>query len=219
MGNNNFIFEDEFAKYRGLFEKYCPPHLTVAKGIVLCKQCHPSGWMYYLVDGVAKVHITNYEGTECIIDIMKKNTIIGMDCITPSLKSVVSISSVTDMQVLPFTTEMLKQMLAENSELAYDMLLYYGKVLRQVTYNLGSQGIRDLTTRLANFLFFFTDTPGYLESGKIELTQDEIAAAINISRAQVAKICSVFRKEGIIETGNRYISVIDIGKLSAYCRF
>lgn len=202
-----------------MFENACPPPLTIEKGVDLCTQCSTESWMYYLVDGVAKVHITNAEGSQCMIDVMKKNTIIGMDCVIPHVKSVVSITGLTDIKVLPFTTDILKNLLEKNPAFSYDLLLYYGKVLRQVVYNLGTYSIRDLTVRLANFLFFFLDTPDYMKSQKIELTQDEVAAAINISRAQVAKIYSQFRKEGIIGTGNGYITIKDKDKLRSYCRF
>lgn len=217
MGNISFIFEDDFIKYRGMFEQYCPPPLTVKKGTDLCKQCYTSDWMYYLVDGVVKVYMTNYDGNERIIDYMRKNTLIGMDCVIPTLKSVVSISCVTDIHVLPFNADTLKKMLKKDSEFAYDLVLYYGKVLRQVTYHSGNLGISNLTARFANFLYLFTDTPEYEKNRRISMTQEEIAASINISRAQVAKMCSQFRKEGIIETGNRSIVISDLEKLRAYC--
>lgn len=219
MSGIAFIFENELAKYRSLFENTCPPPLTIERGVDLCTQCTTKNWMYYLVDGLAKTHIHNPEGNQCVIDIMKGDTIIGMDCIIPNLKSVVSITAITDIKILPFNTDILKHLLTENPDFAYDLLLYYGKVLRQVTYNLGTFSIRDLTVRLANFIFFFLDTPDYMKKQKIELTQNEVASAINISRAQVAKIYSCFRKKKIIETGNGYITIVDAKKLRTYCRF
>jgi CRP-like cAMP-binding protein len=218
MSNIRFVIENEFAKYYPLFEKFCPPPLLVPKNTDLCKQCRTGGWMYYMLDGVAKVYITNYDGSERIIDFMKAHTIIGMDCVIPGSKSVVSIVSITDIRVLPFNNEILKQMLDLDSEFAYDLVLYYGKVLRQVTYFSGNLGIRDLAMRLANFLFLFIDPSEDPNALKLTLTQDEIAEAINISRAQVAKILCLFRKKGWIKTGNHYIQIIDVEKLKKYCR-
>lgn len=219
MTGITFILEDELAKYRSLFEDSCPPPLTIEKGVDLCTQCSTEGWMYYIVEGIAKVHITNSEGNHCIIDIMKKDTIIGMDCIIPDVKSVVCITGITDIKFLAFSASILKDLLAKNPDFAYDLLLYYGKVLRQVTYKLGMLSIRDLTVRLANFIFLFLDTPDYAQKQKIELTQDEVAAAINISRSQVAKIYSRFREDRIIEIGNGFITILDSKKLRSYCQF
>lgn len=219
MSGIQFVFEGNFVKYRSLFQKMCPPPMTIRKGYTLCSQCHTSGWMYYMLDGISKVYITTNDGNERIIDFMKKDTLIGMDCINPQHRSVVSISSITDMQVLPFTPEMLKNMLLQNPELGFDLAVYYGEVLRQVAYTAGNMGIADLMGRLASFLLLFLDTNDYKETQKIALTQEEIASFINVSRAQVAKMFGQLRKEGIIATGNRYVTILDQKKLMEYSAF
>lgn len=219
MGDIQFVFEGNFFRYRTLFQEMCPPPMTIRKGCVLCSQCQTSGWMYYMLDGISKVYITTNDGNERIIDFMKKDTLIGMDCINPKHRSVVSISSITDMQVLPFTPEMLKNMLLQNPELGFDLAVYYGEVLRQVAYTAGNMGITDLMGRLASFLLLFLDTPDYKKTQKITLTQEEIASFINVSRAQVAKMFARLRKEGIIATGNRYVMVLDQQRLMEYGAF
>lgn len=219
MNNISFILENELDKYLDMFESFCPPPLTVSKGNDLLKQCETSGWMYYLIDGIAKVYVTSSLGNERIIDLMKGGTLIGMDCINPDFRSVVSIHAVTDIHVLPFNNDILRKMIHKNADFAYDLVLYYGKVLRQVTYNSGVLGITDPLIRFANFLYLFIDTGSYKNAGGVEMTQEEIAAAINISRAQVTKMCRKFRQEGIIQTGSRRITILDWDKLRSYCRF
>ena len=219
MNYINFIFENEIKKYQGLFESFCPPPLKVAKKTDLLKQCQTAGWLYYLIDGVVKVYITNYEGNEHIVDLMRGGTLIGMDCVTPGSRSVVSISALTDIRVLPFNMDILKKMLAKDPDFAFDLVLYYGKVLPQVTYHSGLLSLNNPLTRFANFLYLFIDTPSYQERQMIELTQEEIASCINASRAQITKMCRQFREEGIIQTGNRHIRVLAWDKLRNYCRF
>ncbi len=218
MENICFVIEDELRKYRPMFEKMCPPPMMVKRGMDLCVQCHTSGWMYYLVEGIARVYVTNYDGNERVIDFMKKDTLLGMDCITPNSKSIVSISALTDIQVLPFSVSMLKEMMACNPDFAYDLVLYYGKILRQVTYNSACLGITNLKARLANFLLLFVDTLEYRKAGKIVISQEDIAAAINLSRAQVAKMLGEFRREGIIQTGNRNLMILNLDGLKKYCQ-
>ena len=83
MNHISFVLENEFNDYYKMFKQFCPPPLTVPKGTVLCTQGFTSDWMYYLIDGIAKVYITNHDGNERLIDFMKNHTIIGMDCIIP----------------------------------------------------------------------------------------------------------------------------------------
>ena len=78
---------------------------------------------------------------------------------------------------------------------------------------------RSLTGRLAAFLLLFLATPDYKKTRKIALTQEEIASFINVSRAQVAKMFGQLRKEGVIATGNRYVTVLDQKKLMEYSAF
>lgn len=219
MNNINFIFENELKSYQSMFESFCPPPLIVSRGNNLLKQCQTTGWMYYMIDGVAKVYITSYDGNERIIDLMRGGTLIGMDCIVPGSRSVVSIYALTPIHVLPFNNDILKKMMEQSPQFSYDLLLYYGKVLRQVTYHSGALGINSPLIRFANFLYLFVDTPSYQSSQGIEMTQEEIAASINVSRAQVTKMCRQFRQEGIIKTGSRHIQILDWDKLRAYCKF
>lgn len=213
-----FIIENELADYRPMFEKFCLPPLTMRKGTDLCVQCRPNNWFYYLLEGTTRIYMNTYEGNERFLGFMKQDTIQGMGCIEPGAKSVISISAITDVQVLPFTSAILREMMAQDSDFAYQLLLYYSKILRTITYSSGCLGINNLHARLANFLFAFLETEDYRKTGRINMTQEEISAMINLSRAQVAKMLGQFRRENIILTGNRYLTVTDPDKLKEYCQ-
>ena len=118
MNSIHFFVEGSLRKYRPLFESVCPAPMMVPKGQNLCTQCYTHGWLYYILDGLAKVYISTSDGNEQIIDFMKQDTLIGMDCIDDENKSVVSITSVVDMHVLPFTADILKKLILQNPQLA-----------------------------------------------------------------------------------------------------
>ena len=139
----HFFVEGSLRKYRPLFESVCPAPMMVPKGQNLCTQCYTHGWLYYILDGLAKVYISTSDGNEQIIDFMKQDTLIGMDCIDDENKSVVSITSVVDMHVLPFTADILKKLILQNPQLGYDLVVYYGEVLREVAFMVGSLGHSD----------------------------------------------------------------------------
>ena len=42
--------------------------MMVPKGQNLCTQCYTHGWLYYILDGLAKVYISTSDGNEQIID-------------------------------------------------------------------------------------------------------------------------------------------------------
>lgn len=188
MGGIHFFVEGSLHKYRSLFEEVCPAPMTIPKGQTLCTQCCTHGWLYYILDGLAKVYITTSDGNEQIIDFMMRDTLIGMDCIDDEKKSVVSIASVTEMAgCSPSLRKFLRRMILDNPQLGFDLVVYYGEVLRQVSFMVGSLGHADLMVRLASFFLLFIDTLDYQQNHKILLTQQEIASCINVSRRRLPK--------------------------------
>lgn len=212
----NFFVEGSLRKYRERFESVCPAPMTVPKGQDLLRQCVTQGWLYYILDGLAKVYVATSDGGEQIVEFMRQDTLIGMDCIDSENKSVVSIASVTEMHVLPITPDILRKMIFQDPELGFDLVIYYGEVLREVAFMVGSLGHSNQMVRLASFLSLLVDAPEYQRQGRIPLTQQEVASFLNVSRAQLAKLYGKLRKEGIIDTGNHYVSVLDPKKLQAY---
>lgn len=212
----NFFVEGSLRKYRERFESVCPAPMTVPKGQDLQRQCVTQGWLYYILDGLAKVYVATSDGGEQIVEFMRQDTLIGMDCIDSENKSVVSIASVTEMHVLPITPDILRKMIFQDPELGFDLVIYYGEVLREVAFMVGSLGHSNQMVRLASFLSLLVDAPEYQKQGRIPLTQQEVASFLNVSRAQLAKLYGKLRKEGIIDTGNHYVSVLDPKKLQAY---
>ena len=71
-------------------------------------------------------------------------------------------------------------------------------------YDATEQSVHNVRTRLINFFLLYIkdrDTP------VVPLSQERLAAAINASRVQVARVCSDLKKEGLILTGKRQITI------------
>ena len=219
MSDISFIVENELAEYADLFRQYCPPPLSVKKGTVLTKQCTSGGWMYFVLEGILKTYVEKNNGNQRIIDLMYENTIIGMDCLDVNSKAIVSIACITDAVVLPFTPATLKKMIEDHPDFGYIMVLYYGKVLRQVTYHSAVLGVGSRFGRVANFLYLYTDSDAYKKTQEVRLSQEDIAAACGTSLSNVARVMRKLREEGILSTSNKKITVIDKEALYKYCEF
>ena len=71
-------------------------------------------------------------------------------------------------------------------------------------YDATEQSIHSVRIRLINFFLLYIkdrDTP------VVPLSQERLAAAINASRVQVARVCSDLKKEGLIQSGRRQIII------------
>ncbi|KUO77235.1 MAG: hypothetical protein APF81_25505 [Desulfosporosinus sp. BRH_c37] len=216
--NISFLFKDDFLTHYDLFSKHCPPPLSLPKGSIICKKGISSKWMYYLNEGTLKVYSDNYTGYERIIAYLKRNSIFGLDCFHPEMSSIVTIEAVTDVWVMPFTSGTLRIMMAENSDFAFDLVAYYCKVMRQLCSDAENLSINDATIRLVNFLFLYINGN---DSGidTIDMTQQELASAINCSRSCISRICARLKNDGIIKINGKGLSVSDKRKLEELCRF
>lgn len=110
----------------------------------------------------------------------------------------------TNVSALSFTLDDLDPLLREEPDLYRDLLLYTADVLRLMCYDATEQSVHNVRTRLINFFLLYIkdrDTP------VVPLSQERLAAAINASRVQVARVCSDLKKEGLILTGKRQITI------------
>ena len=219
MSDISFIVENDLKNYADLFREYCPHPLSVKKGTDLTKQCSVGGWLYYVLDGILKTYTTNSNSNQRIIDLMHAHTIVGMDCLDPNAKSIVSIACITDVIVLPFTPNILRRMIIDHPEFGFDMVCYYGRILRQVTYHSAVLAVGSRETRLANFLYLYTDTDYYKRTQEIRLSQEDLAASCGTSLSQVARTLRKLREQGIITTSNKRITIKDTEALKACCSF
>ena len=212
----SYLFEGDFAPYRSLFEKYCPAPMQVSHGQRICKKGITKGWMYYLAKGTVKIYSNNFEGHERLVAYLKDDSLFGLDCFNPDKPSIVTIECVSDVWVMPFQKDILKRIMDEDKAFAYDLVEYYAKVLRQLCFDAENQSIGDASIRLANFLYLFIENQ---QDANVNISQQDLAAAINASRSSVARACAQLKNEGVIRTNGRGLTVISEEKLRARCRF
>lgn len=217
MENVPFVFSNDLRAYRGFFQKHSPAPMVVRKNTVLHTERAQSRWLYYILDGVVKISAIGHNGTERIIDFMCHDTVVGIDCLYPNQSPATVVTCMSDVEVYPLTAEVLRQMVGEDPAFAYDILLYCAKVLGQVTYQSGVMALMRADQKLANFLVSFLHTHNYHETGKIWISQEDIAAAINVSHAQLARSLRMLREQKVIDTGHRYIVILDSERLRKYC--
>ncbi len=197
----SYIIDNQLLAYRDLFLSVCEPAHTYLMNTVLSRSGEVTGRMYFLLDGIVKVYTTNPGGYTRILGYHKRNTLFAMDCICPGESAVVTMESIKEVQVLTVTWAELEKMDQARPGFLKDLVKYYGSVLRLMCFDAENISARDAAARLATFLCMFKkhhDEEGRKEPNRINLTQDELASAVNASRIQTARICADFRSQGLI---------------------
>ena len=141
-------------------------------------------------------------------------SIVGLDCLVPDAASTMSIACVTDCWLLPFQNTLLEEFIRRDSDFAVTLARYYCKVMRQLCYDAASQSVNDVFVRLANFLLANWSAA----QPRVRMSQQELANAVNCSRASVSRACRLLKAEGVITTEGVGFSVRDWPRMEAMCR-
>lgn len=215
---NNFIAENKFGKYRHLFEQQCKPavYYPAQHQFSLCGQT--DGTLHYLIDGMIKIYTTNADGYEKLIGFQKQDTIFQLDKLYSSDPAVISILAITPVLAIPITSTDIRMIASQNEDFLDDFLIYMSDTLRLMCYDAETQSIGDVPTRLAHFLLLYMQTEDFRKNHRISLTQENLASAVNASRVQVSRTCSIWKKAGIIRVERGQLDILDINRLMLLAR-
>lgn len=205
-----YFFEGEFLPYREAFEAHCPPPMKLDKGMRVCRSRETQNWMYYLIEGRMRVYAGNCQGNERMVAVLGPGSIAGLDCLLPGQASLMTIACMTDCRVLPFQNRFLEELTREDPEFAVTLVRYYCKVMRQLCFDATNQSLNSVFLRLVNFLL--TNWDGS-DGGRVRMSQQELACAINCSRASVSRACRLLREQGVIATEGVGFRILDRARL------
>lgn len=101
----------------------------------------------------------------------------------------------------------------DDPSFAATLARYYCKVMRQLCFDAANQSINSVFLRLGNFLLTNWDGGDNL----VRLSQQELAYAVNSSRASISRACRLLKQEGIIATEGVGFRLLDREGLRRLC--
>ena len=208
----SYVINGRLRMYRKDFLSVCGPVLSFPRNTRLSRSGEETGRLFYLLDGIVKVYTTNPSGHLRILGYHQKDSLFALDCLCPGETALVNTQSVTAVKVLPATTAQLRAVQQRQPGFWEDLSRYYCSLLRLMCFDAESNSVCDTAARLATFLCLFqrhNESEHHLNSGKICLTQEELASAVNASRIQIARICADFRQRGLIACSRGAITILD----------
>ena len=209
----SYFFKGDFLPYRRVFEMRCPPPMKLHKGMCVSKSGEAHDWMYYLCRGTLRVYAGNCEGNERTVAILGEDSLAGLDCFLPGEASIMNISCMTDCWLMPLQNTAVEDMVRKDPDFAATLTRYYCRVLRQLCFDAANQSLNSVFLRLANFLL----TNWTLEDNRVRLSQQDLAYAINSSRASISRACRLMKQEGIIATESIGFRILDPARLRELC--
>ncbi len=187
--------------------------IRCSPGFLIYLQGTEATCFYYLKEGRVKSFIQSEDGAERVLNLYEAGSLFGEASFFDELPRVSSAVALTFCQLVPIDRELVTQEIARNPELALAMMKYLARTVRLLSSQVDQMAFRPARWRVARYLL--SHAP---EGGAIPCTQEDIAAAVSVSRVTVSRILNDFARRGWVELGYRSLTLREPDALNALCK-
>jgi CRP/FNR family transcriptional regulator len=192
----------------------------VPKGAYLFHEGEPSVGFYIVQRGAINIHRVNATGKEQVIHVFRAGESFAEGAVATDKGYPADARAVEDSQVLLILKAGILALIRRQPELALRMLASMGSHLRVLVLQLEDLTLKDVETRLANWLV--KRCPNILSNVpvKIELptTKRVLAAEIGTISETFSRTLGSLRSAGLIEVNGKSITVRSPQRLAALLR-
>lgn len=213
-----YIFANDFKDFYPYFLSQPNKRKTFHKGEYLWTPGSLCEKIHYIISGAAIHYADHKNGRRKIISIHASGTVYpGYHLADYKIELLLTTVALSDMEVLEFTIEEFQQMFESNTALSEQVVNWYSMYVNRFLFESIHQEYNSSLIKICNLLYILNATQTSLHTLTIEITQDEIAEMLGLSRVQLTRGLSELRKRGIIMTSRRKIKVIDLPALKELC--
>ena len=212
------FFSEDFRSFQDYF--FSQPHRrrTFARGDYLWRPERPFESVHYILSGVSQNYVEHENGRRKIISFPGLGTLfpcyhrqdykIERSLITRAL---------SPMEVLEFSKEEFRLMFAHNGDLSAAVVEWDAMYVNLLLYDTAHQEYNSSFLKLCNLLYLLADSPVGGRQGVLNLTQDDLADLLGISRANLTRGLTQLRRQGILRTRRGLVELLDLPALAQCC--
>lgn len=181
----------------------------VAKGSYLFHEGDKSHGFYIVQKGAISVHRVNAAGKEQVIHIFREGESFAEGSLATPAGYPADALAVETSQVLLVQKNDMLSLLARRPELGLRMLGAMSKHLRDLVGQIEDLTLKDVETRLANWLIKRCPDPGSEEPFKFELTTTKqvLASEIGTISATLSRTIARLRDNGLLEIKGKSVTI------------
>lgn len=166
---------------------------------------------YYLISGTARSYISSGSGGERVLTTHHPGDLMGEASFFDGCPRVTSNTAVTVCQTVSINQQRLDQIFRVHPELAIPMLQYLAQTVRMLSDHVDGMSFRPANQRVARYLLSLPLD----ENDAVRCTHEEIGAAVGVSRITVSRVLGEFAQQGWLETGYRFMRLLNRPALMA----
>ena len=121
------------------------------------------------------------------------------------------------MKVLEFTKDQFQKMFETNTALSEQVVNWYSMYINRFLFEIVHQEYNPSFVKICNLLYLLTINQPACSGLVIDMTQQELAEILGLSRIQLTRGLSDLRKQSIISTTRGKVHVIDLPALASLC--
>ena len=139
-------------------------------------------------------------------------------CTTPSMRAATGRSSASTAPAQSFpATDGTITMFEENAGLRRQVVNWYSMYINRFLFETIHQEFNSSLVKLCNLLYLLTVNQPANSGLVIEMTQEELADILGLSRVQITRELTALRRRGIISTTRGKLTVSDLPALVRLC--
>lgn len=190
-------------------------------GTVIFTEGEPGDALYVVVEGHARIVVSNGSGEETTVAVMNVGDVIGDQALLDGGRRSASAVAGTNITALVVTRDAFLDWLVERPTAARVIIETLSQRLRRMNRQLLDMVSLDLAHRLAKLLLSLAAsydvvphaTPASL---RLQFTQAHLASMLGVSRESVNKQLNAFARDGIVAIARGAVMIKDMAGLRAY---
>lgn len=190
------------------------PIIKCKKGQQFIIEGAPVNGLFFIKTGTVKVFRTGINGREQIVRFAKSCEIIGHRGFGTQEYYSIGAIALQDTELHYFSKEYLKETLMQNPKFAYEMMLFYANELNRSENKVKTISQMTVRERVIDTLLYlhrkFGNLRGYIN---LPLSRKEYADYAGTTEEQVIRVFSILKKEGLITSKGKKISIVNIQQL------
>ena len=188
------------------------------RGTTIFQEGDPADQVIVLEEGVVKALTTSLDGVETVLGLRVAGDVLGELAAIDGGSRSASVVTMEPSSGLALEVHHFRDLLAAHAEASFHLLDVIAGRLRDASRRQAEFGSLEATMRLARVLLDLAHDHGHQTDQGVEIvlvTQDELAGMCGVSRESVARGLAALRAEGLLTTGRRVITVVDLPGLTA----
>ena len=197
--------------------KYDVQKKTIKKGEYLTKYGVINNTAYYIKSGIIHLSLGHDQGRKSL-NMFGPGTIfpVGVEIHEFKAEYEMIIQALMDTEVYTMPYPVLKKIVQENGKLAGELLRMNCDFIGYMFFDSINQTFEPCLARICDILYLYL-TKVHPVSAVIPLSQTELASIAGASQAQMERSLKILKKEEVLSTSRKQITILNVEKLLAHC--